>query len=247
MPESDLLPLLLALRQPRAIPAGANTFAGPLQNQVAASQGIPGPAQTDAGGMNLLPQEQRVPPSQWTSHPVFQLLSALRAAPAVNRLLAQVGAQQAAPVTRVMPGPGYIPGDLHLNENIAPHVPNGQARPFAPGEWVQNPNGSWSSEETMTVSGNPQFNGGKPTVLPSLWIKDGKAYVAHNEDEAAALARASGLQFPSFPDMAAAEKFANEREAAWQNIKPADAGKIAPLWNPDTQYVEPPPAKQTAP
>jgi len=129
-----------------------------------------------------------------------------------------------------MPGPGFIPGTLNLNPAIAPQVPQGQPRPFAPGEWNQNPDGGWSSEETVTVSGDPNFNGGKPTVLPSLWVKDGKAYVTKDEDEATALARASGLSWPSFPDMTAAEKFANERETKWQGMKPADASKIAPLW-----------------
>lgn len=130
-----------------------------------------------------------------------------------------------------------LPGQLNLNEQIAPQVPAGSPRPFAPGEWVQNPDGSWSSEITVTVT-DPRLNNGQPTVVPSLWLVDGKP-VRVNEDAAVDMALKSGLAFQGFPDMAAAEKFANDRESAWQGIKPAEAVKIPPLWKAQPKPIAP--------
>lgn len=135
----------------------------------------------------------------------------------------------AAPPPREMPKAGYLPGRLYLNPKIAPTVPAGAPRPFAPGEYVRNPDKSWSSEISMTVA-HPDLNGGKPTNIPSLWIVNGKPYRAKNEDEAAALAVQSALQWPSYPDIETADKAAAEREAQWQNLEPEKAGAIPPLW-----------------
>jgi hypothetical protein len=207
-------------------------------------------------GPQLTPQGEAQPPgftedwfhnyqqgAQGPYRQVSDLLTALRASPSVAPLLQRIApaVQVAGDEQRKMPGPGFIPGTLNLNPAIAPKVPQGTARPFAPGEHIRNPDGSWSSEETVTVSGDPSFNGGKPTVLPSLWVKDGKAYVAKNEDEATELAKASGLTWPSYPTMDAAENFANAREKQWQGIDPQSAGMIAPLWTSPEQYIEPPP------
>src|SRR5260221_8239244 len=103
-----------------------------------------------------------------------------------------------------------LPGELHLNPEIAPQVPTGMPRPFAPGEWIQNHDGSWSSEISVTVT-NPAINNGAPTVLPSLWIVNGQA-VRVPEDMAASFAMQSGLNFPAFTDIPSAEQFATSRE-----------------------------------
>lgn len=121
-----------------------------------------------------------------------------------------------------------LPGELHLDPSLAPQVRPGAARPFAPGEAIKNPDGSWSSEITVTVN-DPILNGGKPTVIPSLWLVDGKA-VRVNEDTAARYAAQSGLKFQSFDSMAAAEKFATDRETKWQSLDTASAAQVAPLW-----------------
>ncbi len=95
----------------------------------------------------------------------------------------------------------------------------------------------------MTVQ-DPSLNNGQPTVVPSLWIQDGKAVRATNEDQAAAFAAKSGLRFPSFQTMPEAEKFANQRETNWQNIEPQNNGTVTPLWTkPDTK-TETIPSKQ---
>lgn len=132
---------------------------------------------------------------------------------------------------RDLPAAGFLPGSLHLNPSIAPKVAAGAPRPFAPGEYVANPDGSWSSEISMTVV-NPELNGGKPTNIPSLWVVNGKAYRAQSEDEAAALAVRSGLSWPAFASVEIADKAASDREAKWQGLKPEQASSIPPLWSP---------------
>lgn len=131
-----------------------------------------------------------------------------------------------------MPGVGFLPGQLFLNPAIAPKVPAGApARPFAPGEYVRNPNGGWSSEISVTVE-DPRLNGGKPTIVPSLWVVDGKAKRV-DEDTAADYAAASGLPFQGYDSIDAAEAAATSREDNWQKLdqsKPETASTIPALW-----------------
>ncbi len=133
---------------------------------------------------------------------------------------------------------GYLAGKMHANDQggLLSSVTGNAPRPFARGEYMDNPDGSWSSEMTYTVNDprygvNPDFNGGRPTVLPGLWIKDGKPYHA-TEDEAMQMAIASGLHFPSYPNATQAEDVANAREAGWQNIPRQNASMGAPLFLP---------------
>jgi hypothetical protein len=133
-----------------------------------------------------------------------------------------LGVNPANPVPQ-MPGLGPLPGQLSLNPQLAPQV-QGNARPLAPGEFLTNPNGSWSSEMTYTVP----YNGGW-AVLPGMWLVDGKP-VRVSEDQATQLAKQSGLPFQTYPDEATAEKASEDREAGWQNMRPQDAGRVAPLW-----------------
>lgn len=129
---------------------------------------------------------------------------------------------------RKMPTVGVLPGQLHLDANLAPQVPAGAPRPFAPGEYLSNPDGSWSSEITVTVT-NPDINNGRPTVLPSLWIRNGKP-VRVTEDQAVDYANASGLTFPSYKSIAEAERAANGREDKWEGLSPDRASSVPPLW-----------------
>jgi len=138
--------------------------------------------------------------------------------------------QQIQEMPREMPKAGYLPGKLFLNPAIAPTVAKGAPRPFAPGEYVRNPDTSWSSEVTRTVT-NPDLNGGKPTNIPSLYVVDGKPYLAKDEDEAASLAIKSGLSFPSYADIPTADKAAVDRESLWQGMSPDKASSISPLYN----------------
>lgn len=134
---------------------------------------------------------------------------------------------------RQMPVTGPLPGRLFINDQIAPKVPNGAPRPFAPGEYVENPNGSWSSEITGTIEAgdHPELNGGRATIVPTLWLVNGKP-VRVDEDTAAAYAVQSGLSFPAFPTNDAAEAFSQQREDLWQNLTPGTAGQVPALWAP---------------
>lgn len=125
-----------------------------------------------------------------------------------------------------MPTLGALPGKLFLNEKLAPQVPNGSPRPFAPGEWLQNPNGSWSSEISVTVQ-NPDKSW---SVVPSLWLLNGQP-VRVEEDQALQYAQQSGLQFQKFKSEDEAEKFSQDRENSWQGMMPQEAVKVAPLWS----------------
>lgn len=132
-----------------------------------------------------------------------------------------------------LPQAGDIPGKLHTDDAIAPKV-RGAARPFAPGEWVDNPDGSWSSEISATVT-HPALNKGQPTNIPTLWLIDGKP-VRVSDDQAAQLAAKSGLSWPAYASTKDADAAATEREKAWQGLKPEQASKVPPLWTaaPDT-------------
>lgn len=70
---------------------------------------------------------------------------------------------------------------------------------------VNNPDGSASSERTITVEA-AELNGGKPTLIPTL-IR-GKQL---SDDEAIRFAIRSGLQFPSFNSLQEANAFASQR------------------------------------
>jgi hypothetical protein len=167
----------------------------------------------------------------------------------LSRFVPQQLQQQQPQQARQMPGPGFIPGQLTLNQKLAPSVPVGAARPFGPGEFISNPGGGQSNEITLTIPAGdyPSFNNGQAAVLPSLWIKDGKAYVARNEDEAVALAQASGLTFQGFPTTEAAEAFAVQREQNWQGMQQSEADQVARLYQPQPKdYIEPPPAPSPA-
>lgn len=166
------------------------------------------------------------------AHPT---MAAADKAAMLKRLAAADQQAQSIQDTNVM-GPLGGVAETHLRPDIAPKVPAGAARPYAPGEYTDNPDRSWSSERSMTV----QKPDGSWSVLPSLWLQGGKPYEAKSEDEAIRLAQASKLPFRKFPSLQAADKFAIDREAAWQPIQnPADADKIPPLWAPGSPAPNP--------
>lgn len=136
-----------------------------------------------------------------------------------------------------VPGVGVLPGKTFLNQPAAP----GSIRPFGQGEYMTNPNGSWSSEMATTVA-HPALNGGAPTNIPTLWLIDGKP-TRVTDTQAALLAAHSGLAFPSYPTAQAAQQAAIVRENGWQKIEPQNAGTVAPLGAPlPTPTARPNPA-----
>src|SRR4029077_8671406 len=130
---------------------------------------------------------------------------------------------------------------LNLNPQIAPQVPPGSPRPFAPGEWIDNPGGGWSSEETTTVQGAD----GRWINVPTLWLKNGKPYVAASPEEAAQLAKQSGLTFRSYATVKDANSAAEQRELRWNQMgDPSTWGKtnpaqaIPPLWEQPRPQID---------
>lgn len=134
---------------------------------------------------------------------------------------------------RQMPDIGPMQGQLFTNPQISPQVPQGAPRPFAPGEYVKNPDGSWSSEITGTIEQGqyPELNGGRATIVPTLWIVNGVP-TRVDEDTAASYAVQSGLPFQSFESNAAAEAYSQQREDLWQTMPPEQAGQVPSLWAP---------------
>lgn len=135
-----------------------------------------------------------------------------------------------------------MPGQLHLNPAIAPSSAT-DARPFAPGEYIRNPSGSWSSEVTAGVN-DPRLNGGAPTVVPTLWLIRGKPYRV-TPQEAVKLALASKIRFPAFPNWKTANAFTNNRESQWDSVGLQGAANVPALWHiPPTTMA---PSAQAAP
>lgn len=124
---------------------------------------------------------------------------------------------------------GYLAGQLNTNQQggLLGNYAKGGARPFAPGEYLNNPDGSWSSEMSYSLQ-DPTFNGGLPTNIPGLWIKDGKPYHA-TEDEAAQFAAQSGLQWPTYQKINEADAASAEREKNWQKL-PRTTTAMRPLY-----------------
>lgn len=143
-----------------------------------------------------------------------------------NKSALDVGYVPPGQQPRELPRQGALPGMVHLNPAIAPKVPNGAPRPFAPGEWVDNPDGSWSSEISSTIENAD----GSWSVVPGMWLVNGQPQRV-DEDTASRYAQTSGLTFPKYKTLGEAEKFATDRESVWQGVKPQEASKIAPLWS----------------
>lgn len=124
---------------------------------------------------------------------------------------------------------GYLPGILHTNDQggLLGQYGNGAARPFAPGEYLDNPNGSWSSEMSYTIQ-DPSLNNGLPSNIPGLWILNGKPYHA-TEDEAARFAAQSGLLWPTYQRANEADAASAEREKDWQKL-PRTTTSMPPLY-----------------
>jgi hypothetical protein len=164
-----------------------------------------------------------------------QLLQLLMAAlaqqqPQQNPMLAQLQQQQAA-AQAAGPAAAVPHGPMAWEAHLLPQFSNlGASRPLGPGEYLQNPQGGgWASEMTYTLQ-DPRLNNGQYTVVPGLWIVDGKP--THlTEDEAMDMAVKSGLGFPhSFPTEQAAEAFANQRESVWEKTPMGRSDAQPPLW-----------------
>jgi hypothetical protein len=126
------------------------------------------------------------------------------------------------------PGPaagiplGPLPGKL----NRLPQYDHlGDVRPFGPGEYLSNPDGSWSSEMTTSVPVNNQW-----WVVPTLWMVNGVPHRV-SEDQAAEYAQQSGLVWPTFDSPNLAQHFSRRRETIWQGTPVGRSDMQRSLWS----------------
>lgn len=178
------------------------------------------------GDPNADPNMQTAPPA--TGYDFQRLVDPTWLAP---QGMQKIASPVLAPDQGQMPTLGPLPGQVFLNPQIAPQVPDGSPRPLSPGEYVKNPQGSWSSEITTTTDPGavPALNGGQPTVIPTLWVINGVP-TRVDEDTAAQLAVQSGLRFPGFKTPEEAESYSQQREDSWQTIDPENAASVPALW-----------------
>jgi hypothetical protein len=98
----------------------------------------------------------------------------------------------------------------------------GATRPLGPGEHVTNTIGQQANEMDYNPPVAPYM------VVPGLWMVNGiPTHVT--EDQALALAKQSGLNFPTFPTQAQSDQFVNQREANWE--KNPNTWSQPPLWS----------------
>jgi hypothetical protein len=102
----------------------------------------------------------------------------------------------------------------------------GAIRPFGPGEYLHNPDGSMSNEETLTV----QRPDGKWMIVPGLWMVNGQAHKV-DDDQALQYAQQSGLIWPTFENQNWANQFAGHREAIWERTPQGQTDAQPPLWS----------------
>jgi len=101
------------------------------------------------------------------------------------------------------------------NTPVEPVVQSSPRRPFNPGEKVDNSDGSYSTERTVTV----QMPDGQWAVVPSLWMENNspRDYAPEGDDYIAEISNeyetSSKKKFPRFSSIDEAEKFAVERSA----------------------------------
>lgn len=116
---------------------------------------------------------------------------------------------------------GPIPGKPNL---LTDYNSLGNTRPFGPGEFVTNPDGTVSSERTFTVPVGNQW-----WVVPGMWLVNGTPTQV-DPQTAAQYAQSSGLNWPTFDSENWANQYANHREAVL-NRPGYGTGALEPLWS----------------
>lgn len=120
-----------------------------------------------------------------------------------------------------LPAIGKMQGKAYLKGNTT------VTRPLHAGEYVVNPDGTWSTEITTSVDGP----NGTTAVIPTLWLLHGVPYRL-TPQQAYQLAVKSKLAFPLFKTVPDAEAFTRKREAKEQTMHPSQ-------WRPLWQYPAP--------
>ena len=110
-------------------------------------------------------------------------------------------------------------------------------RPLNKGEFVQNANGSESTERTIGVN-HPNLNNGRPTLIPTIYKEGGKivqyssmtatgevSCSRKQQDGAVKAAIASGKKYPDFDTHEQATEFAIQRSRTGGVSKHGPLGK----------------------
>ena len=140
---------------------------------------------------------------------------------------------QAQQQTRDIPL-GPVTGKLNV---LAQYNHLGPIRPFGPGEYVAIPNPTggppgMTSEESLTVPYQ-----GRWAVVPGLWLVHGVPTKV-SEDQAAAYAQRSGLNWPMFDSSQAGDAYAKARELIWERTPQGRTDMQPALWNqPQPSYI----------
>lgn len=140
-----------------------------------------------------------------------------------------------------------LPPEERLQHLVPPAAPNDGfnrspvgVRRLAPGEYVQNADGSRSTERSITVT-HPNLNGGKPTNIPSIWMVDGKIVELlgqpNYEDRAVEFALQTGEKWQSYGSIAEAETAAKKRSDAGARFSDATPGGPLPPVRSDADYL----------
>ena len=100
------------------------------------------------------------------------------------------------------------------------------------GEFVKNPDGSRSTERSITIT-HPEINAGQPTNIPSIWNVGGKIvelpFDTQGEKQAIDYAVQSGDKWPSFASIDKAVAAAKVRSAAGGRSSDLSPATSAPL------------------
>lgn len=136
--------------------------------------------------------------------------------------VSETPAERGGRLTREQPY-GPVPGRF---TRLPQYDQLGSIRPLGPGESVLLPNGSSSSEETVTV----QAPNGQWLVIPGLWSINGVPTKVE-DDQALEFAQRSGLIWPTFDNENWANQYAKHRENIWERTPLGRTDMQPPLWS----------------
>lgn len=171
------------------------------------------------------PQPAMPPPSPVQAEPLPDVPQRGEAPPAVSQgIAARAALDPNAPdyaqrimaindrvIAQTMPGQA-MPRPAPAVAPAAPAAPTQGAHPTTGRPMLPNPDGSVSTEESVTVT-HPRLNGGRPTNIPSIW--NGRRFDPETqEDQIVEEALRSGQAFPSFNSIEEAVSAAQARSDA---------------------------------
>lgn len=166
-----------------------------------------------------------------------------------QHLLGETGKQRTGVSVQIAPPTAPKEPEVTKKElGPLPLTPEAKVERLTPGESVKNPDGTKSTEYSITVE-DPRLNDGKPTNIPTIWKVDGKIVrlVPHGEapndtTQEAAISHAikSGERFPAYDTVDEAVAAAKTRSSAGGRFAdlPKKEGQPVAAPEPTTDHVE---------